>query len=53
VIREVDALRGLVSLQGLVGRQQRENAAARDGDAVIVQDRAGGLDRDDAARADE
>src|SRR4029077_19129043 len=53
VIRQVDALRRLAALQRLVGGQHRRDTAAGHGDAVVGEHRAGGLDRDDPARADE
>jgi len=53
VIRQVDAAGGLVVFFGLGSGQYRDNASPGDRDAVIGENRARRLDRDDPARADE
>jgi hypothetical protein len=53
VVRQLDVRCGLVGALGLGRGEQREDAAAGDGDAVVGENGARGLDRDDPARADE
>jgi len=53
VVRQLDVFRGVIATLGLRSGAQRDDAAARDGEAVIGENGARGLDRDDPASADE
>jgi len=53
VVRQLDALRRLVGASRFRGGENRDDAAAGDGDAVIGERGSRRFDRDDPARADE
>ncbi len=53
MVRQVDAMAGIIGLQGLFPWQDIDDGAVANGDGVVGQYRAGGLHRDNPGGADQ